>query len=386
MSETGKMSRSNMAMVIKILEKHSDAEHPLSVNDVAALIKEDFRQTVSAKTVSRILRDDLVDNDAFPLLDYFDVQKDEDKLKYLLAERKIKTSESDYILYDAKIWHINREFDDSELQLLIDSLLYMSLIPLHQCEDIILKLKGLSSKYFKALHDLPFNAPKNNQRLLLARDTVKEAIVNKCKISFGMRTYGTDKSLHPALRADGSVQKYDSFSPYEIVIKNGHYYIIGAFDKGDLYHFRCDLIDDVEIMSGRTDEAGNIIEAAQKARPLSDIPGHGRKLDVAQYLRERPHMFSGPSIRVVFRAYNKANKSIIHHILDHLGDNVRFSDENEDSVTVTARVNEQAFFYWALQYGTSVEILEPLKLRNRMRESLKEMLGKYGADNENTAQ
>ena len=39
--------------------------------------------------------------------------------------------------------------------------------------------------------------------------------------------------------------------------------------------------------------------------------------------------------------------------------------------------NENALFYWALQYGPYVEVLEPKSLRNTLAEEINEMNKKY---------
>ena len=39
--------------------------------------------------------------------------------------------------------------------------------------------------------------------------------------------------------------------------------------------------------------------------------------------------------------------------------------------------NENATYYWALQYGGMVEVLAPLALRNRIKAGLEEILKKY---------
>ena len=46
-------------------------------------------------------------------------------------------------------WYITREFDDSEIRLLIDSVLFSKTIPQKQCKKLIDKLKGLSNIYFE---------------------------------------------------------------------------------------------------------------------------------------------------------------------------------------------------------------------------------------------
>ena len=47
-------------------------------------------------------------------------------------------------------FYLVREFTDSELRLLIDSLLFSKHIPYSQCKELIGKLEGLSNRYFRA--------------------------------------------------------------------------------------------------------------------------------------------------------------------------------------------------------------------------------------------
>ena len=379
--DTGNKKVANLSMVLKILEKHSDSDHPLSINEITKLIGKDFKRNVSSKTVARFLTEYLTNNAEFPLCDYYDVQMDEDKLNDFLKVKKIAKEDGEYYPRDAQIWYIIRSFDDDELQFLIDTLVYSDSITKGQCEGIIEKLTELSSKHFKIKHDSPLNAPKNSHGLLDTMRNIREAIDRRLKITFKMQTYGTDKNLHPVLE-NGKVKEYPLFSPLEVLVKRGRYYLIGAFASDKIYHFRCDFIYDLRILAERKDEDGNIIEEEQKARSFADVNRYEHKLDVARYLRERPYMFSGESKKVVFLADMNANPGVVYHILDYLGHNVVFGKETDGAVTVTALVNEQDFFYWALQFGKSVEILEPLKLREKMRETVQGMLNKYEATHE----
>ncbi|MBA9086885.1 putative DNA-binding transcriptional regulator YafY [Fontibacillus solani] len=85
-------------------------------------------------------------------------------------------------------------------------------------------------------------------------------------------------------------------------------------------------------------------------------------------------------MRVKFRADLRANRNIVGHILDWFGTNVQFTDITEDAVTSTVSVNEMAMFYWALQYGTSVEIVAPVRLRERLREATNAISEKYNRE------
>ncbi len=58
---------------------------------------------------------------------------------------------------------------------------------------------------------------------------------------------------------------------------------------------------------------------------------------------------------------------VVSEIIDWFGRDVTFSSETEETVDVRVRVNEDAMFYWAMQYGEYVEVLEPAALREMVR-------------------
>ena len=46
-------------------------------------------------------------------------------------------------------------------------------------------------------------------------------------------------------------------------------------------------------------------------------------------------------------------------------------------IEVRLKCNEESMFYWVLQYGPYVEIIEPESLRKRIKDSIDEMAKKY---------
>lgn len=84
-------------------------------------------------------------------------------------------------------------------------------------------------------------------------------------------------------------------------------------------------------------------------------------------------MFSGKSIRVTF----KAQRYLSDEIIDWFGLDTVFSNVTDDDILVTVKVNENAIFYWLLQYGQHVEVLEPKELRNRVAETVSDISKKY---------
>ena len=53
------------------------------------------------------------------------------------------------------------------------------------------------------------------------------------------------------------------------------------------------------------------------------------------------------------------------------------SGKREDTLLVSLNCNENAFIYWALQYGPYVEVLEPLGLREKLVSIIAGMYNKY---------
>lgn len=49
----------------------------------------------------------------------------------------------------------------------------------------------------------------------------------------------------------------------------------------------------------------------------------------------------------------------------------------DGQMEVTLTCNEDSMFYWALQYGLFVEIIEPISLRKRISEAVMKMNEKY---------
>lgn len=74
-------------------------------------------------------------------------------------------------------------------------------------------------------------------------------------------------------------------------------------------------------------------------------------------------MFSSETVLVKFRI----TKSMISDVIETFGKDITFSDENINSVTVTAHTNEMAMEHFAKVYAPDVIILEPQELADRVK-------------------
>ena len=92
-----------------------------------------------------------------------------------------------------------------------------------------------------------------------------------------------------------------------------------------------------------------------------------------EYLAEHIYMFAGEKIKVEFII----DEGLIIDVLDWFGTDVTMRKCKSGKVKVKVKVNEQAMFFWALQYGLSVEVIKPEELRKRLHSAAEEMLRKY---------
>ena len=132
-------------------------------------------------------------------------------------------------------FYLVRNFADSELRLLIDSLLFSKHIPYSQCKELIGKLEGLSNRYFRArvghIRTMP-DLSLHSQQLFYTIEVLDEAISKGRQVSFTYNSYGTDKKLHPRRDSAGNVREY-IVNPYQIAAANGRYYLICNYDRYD---------------------------------------------------------------------------------------------------------------------------------------------------------
>lgn len=117
--------------------------------------------------------------------------------------------------------------------------------------------------------------------------------------------------------------------------KEGKYYLICNYDKyDDISNYRVDRITKVEKLD-------------EPAKPFEPALGEGRRLDLAKYMREHIYMFSSENVKAKFRIV----KPMISDVIDMFGKEVRFSDETDDTVTVTATVNEMSMLQFARSFA-----------------------------------
>lgn len=326
MYATGNKKMLNM-LILEILRMYTDEQHSLTQQDIIKLLDKNYgmpcdRRSVKANVLSLCEMG-------------YDIDMD-----------------NGYRL-------ISREFDDSELRILIDSVLFSKSISTRQAKDLITKIQGMASNYFNAKVSHVCNLPELhrtiNKQAMYGLDTLNDAIAAKHQVSFMYNDVGTDYKLHPRWNMRYVV------NPYQIVACNGRFYLIGNYDKYDnVSHFRIDKMTDVE-------------ELETKAKPMKKVEGLEHGLNLPKHMAEHVYMFSGPTVNVKM----ETTKEVFSDITDWFGTDVKIVEEDDNKLVLRVNCNENAMRYWALQYGPSVEILEPESLRNRIISDIQDMQKRY---------
>lgn len=337
--------------ILDILKRYTDVDHRLSQKEITEILKNEYGMTADRKAVRRNI---------------INLIECGYNIEYTETVRMVPNSttgepEESYVWSD---FYLDRDFTDGELRLLIDSLLFSQHIPYSQCKELVEKLENLSNVYFRSRVSHIARLPENkgdNKQIFLNIEQLDEAISNNRKVSFHYMEYGVDKKLHPKRREDGSVREY-IINPYQMAAKEGKYYLICNYEKYDkISNYRIDRIADIRILD-------------EPIKPFEQLDySNGKGLDLAEYMKEHPYMYASGNVRVKFRI----NRDMLSDIIDTFGIDVRFSDETDTHITVSTLTNEMAMEQFAKNYSPDVEILEPLELREKLRENLERAISCY---------
>ena len=311
--------------ILQILEQYSDFDHPLKQQEIIDHLDKDYGIAIERKAVGRNLS-------------------------------LLKEAGYDIASERRGCYLVSREFEDSELRLLIDGVLASKHITAKHSKELIEKLCSLSNKYFRShvknIWSVNEWSKTDNQALFYNIEIVDAAIEQGKQIAFWYNKYGADKKLHKT--SDHRA------TPYQMVLRNQRYYLIACNEKWkNLGHYRLDRITDIRL----TDKP---------ATPLRSLPGHESGIDYKEYATSLPYMFTDQLENIEFLA----ELGIVDQIVDWFGDNARI-EQSGDKLKVSVKVSPMAMEYWAMQYLNFVEILSPISLRSRIAANLEAARGKY---------
>lgn len=316
--------KTSILAVYKVLEEFSDENHPLTRTEITDLIEKQYNITIDRRTLYRNI--EMLINFGYDISDY-----NENKIGYYLKDRL---------------------FQHSEVLLLCNAVHASHFIPDKASKDLVNKLLSCQSRYkrndyFKNVY-LPNKKKKDNKQFLLNIEQISRAINEKKVIKFTYTHYDINKKLVNT-RDDAYYR-----SPYFLVVNGDRVYMVGRGKNHDsLSHFRVDRMKDIELV----DEY------------YLRLP---KNLDAYAYANNKIYMYSGDETGVRLRCDKKA----LDVIIDTFGKDVMLADEGE-TFTVYTKCGKEDIVKFCLQYVESVELLEPLSLRQEVRKVLLDASNRY---------
>lgn len=320
--------------IINILTKYTDEKHSLTYSEINKKLQIEYGITADVKTIASYI---------IALQEYgVDIVK--------------KGNNGCAIL--------NRSIDNSELVYIIDAIFSSKSINAKQAKELIEILMSNTSKYERKRFDYIYKAEDinryNNKEFFYVIDTISRALEENKKISFTYNEILPNRNLKKRFNGKEFI-----INPYFMINNNGKYYLVCNYDKyDDLSNYKIEYISNIKILN-------------EPIKPISslNIP---KDFNISSYINEHIYMFAGNTLQIVVKVNNP---KAINYIVEWYGENVVIKEKN-DEIYATLNVNEQAFLYWALQYGQSIEIVKPNETKEKYVSILKGILNKYLQDKE----
>ena len=313
--------------ILQILHKYSDLQHPLTQEKIAYYLDSEYGIVIERKAISRNIS---------LLMD---------------ADVEIGHCRDGYYLE-------TREFEDTELKLLVDSVLCNQNITAKHSADLIEKLCKLSNKYFRS-HVKNVYAVKDwnksdNAALFFNIEMIDMAINEGKQVQYDYNKYGKDKKLHKS--------SFQRATPYQLILHNQRYYLMGYSEYwGNMIFHRLDRITNIKIYDA-------------PAYPLKKVPGYESGIDYKKISTTMPYLHSDKPERVEMLA----EAWVIDQVVDWFGKDLTVREtEDPEKIIISLWANPYAMSLWALQYVNYIEVISPAHLRTKIRDFLKTGLDKY---------
>lgn len=313
--------------ILEILQKETDEEHPLTYNEIIELLNNKYDIELERKAVGR-------------------------NISLLL--------EAGYDIISTKhgVFLNERKYEPSEIRLLIDAVLSSHHIGAHHSKDLIERLVSEQNKYFKKnikhIYAISDFHKTDNTSTFYTIDIIHEAIDNNKMVKYDYNKYGADKKLHKT--------SFQRISPYQLILHNQRYYLMGfsSYWNHLVYH--------------RIDRITNIAISERDLVPIREIKGYENGINYKNISNTMPYMYSDAPENIEMLVLDKA----LDQVIDWFGKDIKIDNTNNEKVfKVILSSSPTAMLYWAMQYTDEVEIIKPLTLREKIKETINTAKNKY---------
>ena len=253
-----------------------------------------------------------------------------------------------------KGYHLrSRPFSLSILKILADAIASFRFLTVDDSEKLLKLLDSLCSIYeapmLRRKIMLTNRVKSDNEQILDNIDVINSAFRSNQQISFDYYDYDINKHL---------VQRGEErlCSPFALVMSGECYYVVSYYEKyADTYtNFRLDRMRNIRLVNS--------------AREYLD-----EKLNLEQYIKSSFSMFSGKSEYVTLRL--PLENKYCNIVIDRFGKSVLMLKDKQSDKHFIIHVlikseYPQPFFSWIFSFSGEVEILSPVRLKERYTETL----------------
>ncbi len=328
--------KQKLLYIQKILLEKTDENHGITINE---LIKELDAYGINAERKS--LYDDL------RILETYGLD---------ICSEKTKT---------VKYYIGSRDFQISELKLLVDAIQSSKFITKKKSMELIKKVESLASENeAKQLQNqvvISNRIKTANETIYYNVDRLHDAISRDRAVEFYYNQWklnlGSAEKLTLERRRSGELYKV---SPWALCWDDENYYLIAFDDKNEqLRHYRVDKMENIEL--------------TERKRMGAEV---FKKINLAEYARSTFGMFAGEKALITISVDN----SLAGVIADRFGKNVFITaDENNENhflVRVNVNISEQ-FFGWLFALGDKVKIVSPEEVVKKFKKHSRKVSNLY---------
>lgn len=306
----------------KVLYERTDAEHPLSTAQLIEILLNEYSISAHRSTIT----------------------KDADVLmSFGINVVRIESTQNKYYIGI-------REFETSELKLLIDAVESSKFITESKSKQLVAKLVKLTSstksENIKRNLCTEGRIKPGNENIYAIVDAINDAINQGKQISFQYFQYDLKKKKKP--KNNGEIYY---FSPYSLVWNGDYYYMVGYSEKhNNVGTFRVDRIVD----------SPKILKKA--ALPMPE------DFALAKYVTATFRMFNKEPEQVELICDN----SVIDSIIDRFGEDVKIYAHDMDSFRLIVDVATTHIFYsWIFGFQGKVMIKGPKSVKEAYAQMVK---------------
>ncbi|WP_067728381.1 helix-turn-helix transcriptional regulator [Oceanobacillus damuensis] len=249
--------------------------------------------------------------------------------------------------------HQARLFETYELRLIIDAILSARFITEKEKNNLIDKVKMLTSKRIAKTLPEPIlfsqSSSMDYELVKLNIDFVHHAISEKRLLSYQYGKY----NIHKQFEYNRNGDRY-LVEPYALIWQNDYYYLIGRFrQNGEMRHYRLDRIRNIEITEERFVK---------------------NDFNLQDYVGQSFHMFAGKEIWIKIQFH----KDLINVVLDRFGLEADIKELDEDHFILKTKAKlSDGLINWILTWGNKAKVLAPEDLVSRVKGQITRMMEVY---------